>query len=211
MPGFVISGLCAPAGAVAGDWYDYIPLPDGRWGLVLADVSGKGMPAALLMSATRGLVRSLAETSPAPELILGRLNEVLLRDFPSGKFVTMVYALMDPAARTMTFANAGHPWPLLANGNGPEFLKTDSGLPLGVAECAFEERQVELKPGSRVLFYTDGITEAEDLQNSEFGAQRLQEMIARPEICADTVVEEVRRFAGRHELADDATVILVKA
>ncbi len=211
VPGFAISGLCAPAGAVAGDWYDYIALPDGRWGLVLADVSGKGMPAALLMSATRGIVRSLTESVQAPGAILARLNEVLLRDFPSGKFVTMVYAVLDPAARTMSFASAGHPWPLLARDNGAEFLQTDSGLPLGVTECSFEERQVELAPGSRVLFYTDGITEAEDLQSAEFGANRLQGLIAQPDCCADTVVEEVRRFAGRHELADDATVILVKA
>ncbi len=210
IPGFRVAGLCAPASAVAGDWYDYIPLADGRWGLVLADVSGKGMPAALLMSATRGILRSLAESIAEPGPILTRLNHVLLEDFPCGKFVTMVYAVLDPARRTLTFANAGHPWPLFANSHGAEFLQTDSGLPLGVAESEFQERRIELPPASRVLFYTDGISEAAN-RDEEYGGRRLQALVARPQITAEDVLAEVRGFAGPRGLHDDATVILVRA
>ncbi|HYA24904.1 MAG TPA: SpoIIE family protein phosphatase, partial [Terriglobales bacterium] len=119
IPGIVVSGLSIPAGAVGGDWYDFIPLEDGRWGLVLADVSGKGMAAALLMSATRGMLRSLAEASCTPGEVLTKLNRLLVEDFPAGRFVTMVYAVLDPAKRTLTFANAGHLRPLLIAGEGP--------------------------------------------------------------------------------------------
>ena len=112
IPGFAISGQSVPARAVGGDWYDFIPFPDGRWGIVLADVSGKGTAAALLMSATRGMLRSLAEACCSPGEVLTRLNKLLVDDFPAGKFVTMVYAVLDPAARSVVFANAGHLRPL---------------------------------------------------------------------------------------------------
>src|SRR5215471_18824856 len=113
VPGFVISGLSVPARAVGGDWYDFIPFPDGRLGIVLADVSGKGTAAALLMSATRGMFRSLAEACCAPAEVLSRLNELLVNDFPAGKFVTMIYAVLDPKTKVVLFANAGHLKPLL--------------------------------------------------------------------------------------------------
>ena len=107
IPGFVISGLSVPARAVGGDWYDFIPFPDGRWGIVLADVSGKGTAAALLMSATRGMLRSLAEACCTPGEVLTRLNELLVNDFPAGRFVTLVYAVLDPATRTSRFRECG--------------------------------------------------------------------------------------------------------
>ena len=96
VPGFVISGHSIPARAVGGDWYDFIPFADGRWGIVLADVSGKGTAAALLMSATRGMMRSLAEACCTPSEVLTKLNSLLVEDFPAGKFVTLVYAVLDP-------------------------------------------------------------------------------------------------------------------
>ena len=128
----MISGLSVPARAVGGDWYDFIPFPDGRWGLVLADVSGKGTAAALLMSATRGMLRSLAEACCTPGEVLTQLNQLLVDDFPAGKFVTMVYAVLDPATRTVIFANAGHLRPLFIDDDGEHFLDTERGLPLGL-------------------------------------------------------------------------------
>src|SRR3984885_13776800 len=116
IPGFTVSGLSIPVGAVGGDWYDFIPMDNGRWGLVLADVSGKGTAAALLMSATRGILRSLAEAACTPGEVLTKLNRVLVEDFPAGRFVTMVYAVLDPVKRTLTLANAGHLQPLLVSG-----------------------------------------------------------------------------------------------
>ena len=113
IPGFCVSGLSIPAGSVGGDWYDFIPLHDGRWGLVLADVSGKGTAAALLMSATRGMLRSLAQTGSGPAEVLTRLNQLMIEDFPSGRFVTMAHAELDPASRATRIASAGHLAPLL--------------------------------------------------------------------------------------------------
>ena len=137
-------------GAVGGDWYDFIPMDQGRWGLVLADVSGKGTAAALLMSATRGMLRSLAEAACSPSEVLTKLNRLLVEDFPAGRFVTMVYAVLDPAKRTLTFANAGHPRPLLLTagsiergsmngssmtGGSAQFLDVERGIPLGLGPC----------------------------------------------------------------------------
>ena len=160
IPGFAISGLSTPAGAVGGDWYDFIPFNDGRWGLVLADVSGKGTAAALLMSATRGMLRSLAEAACSPSEVLTKLNQLLVNDFPSGRFVTMVYAVLDPASRTLTFASAGHLRPLLIENSQARFLDTERGMPLGIGSGDYSEAEVHLPQGARLLFYSDGITEA---------------------------------------------------
>jgi len=144
IPGFAISGLSVPARAVGGDWYDFIPFPDGRWGIVLADVSGKGTAAALLMSATRGMFRSLAEACCTPAEVLNRLNELMVNDFPAGKFVTLVYAVLDPARRTVVFANAGHLRPLLIDDRGENFLDVERGLPLGLQCGDYSETEFQL-------------------------------------------------------------------
>src|SRR3984893_1386661 len=128
IPGFAVSGLSIPAGAVGGDWYDFISFDDGFWGLVLADVSGKGTAAALLMSATRGMLRSLAETHYGPGEVLTRLNRLLVEDFPHGKYVTIIYGVLDPASRILTFSNAGHLLPLLVvEGKKVQCPNTDRG------------------------------------------------------------------------------------
>src|SRR3984957_7311423 len=173
VPGFAISGLSIPARAVGGDWYDFIPFPDGRWGLVLADVSGKGTAAALLMSATRGMMRSLAEACSTPSEVLSKLNSLLVEDFPAGRFVTLVYAVLDPATRSVTFANAGHLPPLLVDNGDVRFLDTERGLPLGLSCGDYSESTVTLSPGSRLVFYSDGISEAANLAEEEYGVERL--------------------------------------
>ena len=211
IPGFTISGLSTPAGAVGGDWYDFIPFVDGRWGLVLADVSGKGMAAALLMSATRGMLRSLAEAACSPSEVLAKLNELLVSDFPSGRFVTMVYGVLDPGVRTLTFASAGHLRPLLIDNSQARFLETERGLPLGIGLGEYSEAQVHLAEGSRLLFYSDGITEATNPEEEEYGAERLEEHFQGEDASAESILEDVRTFANGAGLHDDATVILVKA
>ncbi len=211
IPGYAVSGLSIPAGAVGGDWYDFIPFDDGRWGLVLADVSGKGTAAALLMSATRGVLRSLAATNCSPAEVLTKLNSLLVQDFPAGRFVTMVYGVLDPAARTLTLANAGHLRPLLVDANGARFLNTERGMPLGIGSGDFSEAQVQLPQGSRLLFYSDGITEAENPEDEEYGAARLEKHFCQSGASAESILDDVRSFADGAGLHDDATVILVKA
>src|SRR5579863_1546456 len=210
VPGFTVSGLSIPVGAVGGDWYDFIPMEEGRWGLVLADVSGKGTAAALLMSATRGMLRSLAEASCSPGEVLSKLNQLMMDGFPAGRFVTLIYAVLDPAKRLLTFANAGHLPPLLIDDNGVRFLDTERGLPLGLGCGDFSEVKVSLPERSRLVFYSDGITEAENPRDEEYGLARLQQHFSRSEASAESLLDDVRAFADGAGLRDDASVILVK-
>jgi phosphoserine phosphatase RsbU/P len=209
IPGFRVSGLSVPASAVGGDWYDFIPMTNGRWGLVLADVSGKGMAAALLMSATRGMLRSLAEANCSPAEVLTKLNQLLVEDFPAGRFVTLVYGVLDPAKRELIFASAGHLPPLLIDDNRSSFLETERGLPLGISRGGYSESKVSLSLGSRLVFYSDGITETED-GDEQYGAQRLQAHVSQQEATVESIVEDVRLFANGAGLNDDATVIFLQ-
>jgi phosphoserine phosphatase RsbU/P len=209
IPGFVISGLTVPASAVGGDWYDFIPFPDGRWGLVLADVSGKGTAAALLMSATRGMLRSLAEACRTPGEVLTKLNSLLVEDFPAGKFVTLVYAVLDPAARSVVFANAGHLHPLFIDGQGARFLDTERGVPLGIGCGDYSETRVHLSEGSRLVFYSDGITEAVNAEDQEYGLERLAQHARGHAASAVSIVDDVRGFSNGAGVRDDATVVFV--
>ncbi len=212
IPGFVVSGLSLPAGAIGGDWYDFIPLQEGRWGLVLADVSGKGTAAALLMSATRGMLRSLAQIGSGPGEVLTRLNNMLLEDFPDGRFVTMVYAELDPQKRTLRLANAGHLAPLLvdpAESSGHRWIQSEQGLPLGIATSKFSETEIRLNPNSRVAFYSDGITEAELESGEEYGPERLLVQMQSAHFSPEALLADVKSFVNGAGLRDDATVILV--
>jgi sigma-B regulation protein RsbU (phosphoserine phosphatase) len=211
IPGFRVSGLSIPAGSVGGDWYDFIPLPDGRWGLVLADVAGKGTAAALLMSATRGMLRSLAQTGSGPAEVLTRLNNMMIEDFPCGRFVTMVYAELDPSSRALRIASAGHLAPLLVEPSGHRWINHEHGLPLGISASKFSETEVTLGEHSRIAFYSDGITEAEVDSGEEYGAERLLAQMQSPDVTPEGLLADVRKFANGTGLRDDATVILVGA
>jgi sigma-B regulation protein RsbU (phosphoserine phosphatase) len=211
IPGFAISGLSVPAGPMSGDWYDFIPLDGGRWGLVLADVAGKGTAAALLMSATRGMLRSLAEAHCSPGEVLNKLNRLMVEDFPAGRFVTMVYAVLDPGRRKLLFASAGHLQPLLVAGGEARFVETQRGIPLGIGAGDYSEIEIDLPPGARVVLYSDGITEAENAAEEEYGAARLQSHVLQPEASAEGILADVRAFANGTGLRDDATVIFVRA
>jgi phosphoserine phosphatase RsbU/P len=211
IPGFRVSGLTIPAGSVGGDWYDFIPLSDGRWGLVLADVSGKGTAAALLMSATRGMLRSLAQTGSGPAEVLTRLNNMMIEDFPSGRFVTMVYAELDPSTRVLRIACAGHLAPLLVDPSGHRWINHEHGLPLGISASKFSEAEVTLGEHSRIAFYSDGITEAELDSGEEYGAERLLAQMQSPDVTPEGLLADVRKFVNGTGLRDDATVILVGA
>jgi len=211
IPGFAVSGLSIPAGAVGGDWYDFISFDDGCWGLVLADVSGKGTAAALLMSATRGMLRSLAQTCSGPGEVLTRLNRLLVEDFPCGKFVTMLLAVLNPSTRELTFSSAGHLRPLLVDDQGARFLDSERGMPLGLGTGEFSESRVQLSKGSRLVFYSDGITEATGQSDEEYGAERMRDHVLQPGACAESILANVRAFANGEGLHDDATVIFVSA
>ena len=210
IPGFAFETAWHPAGSVAGDWFDFIDLGHQRYGIALADVSGKGMSAALLMSATRALLRSIAPLCSSPAQTLEHLNRTLTDDFPSGKFVTMVYGVLNASTRELTLASAGHPRPLLINGHC-SFLELDTGLPLGLGASVYPERAVTLDPGTRLLLYTDGITEAMDRTEEEYGPARLIQHFLVPEACVDSLIAEVQRFGARTDRTDDATAVLIRS
>ena len=210
VPGFAFETAWHPAGAVAGDWFDFIDLGNQRYGIALADVSGKGMPAALLMSATRALLRSIAPLYSSPAQTLEHLNRSLTEDFPTGKFVTMVYGILDAATRQITVSSAAHLPPLVINGHCA-FLDIDTGLPLGLGASKYPETTVTLGPGTRMLFYTDGITEAMNATDEEYGPARLIEHFVQPEACVDSLIAEVQRFGIDSQHTDDATALLIRS
>lgn len=210
IPGFSFETAWHPAGAVAGDWFDFIDLGNQRFGIALADVSGKGMSAAILMSATRAILRSLAPLYPSPAQILEHLNRTLMDDLPMGKFVTMLYGVLDAASREFTLASAGHLRPLLIN-HECSFLELDGGLPLGLGASSYPQRTIALAPGSQLLFYTDGITEAMNIADEEFGSARLIDHFLEPNACVDGLIEKVQRFSAASDRIDDATAVLIRS
>ena len=210
VPGFTFETAWHPAGAVAGDWFDFIDLGEQRYGIVLADVSGKGMSAALLMSATRAILRSLAKLHPSPGQTLTQLNQTLLEDFPTGKFVTMIYGVLNARTREITIASAGHLRPMLIN-HTCTFVDVDTGLPLGLGASVYPESVIKLEPGTQLLLYTDGITEAMNRGDEEYGPGRLLEHFLQPEACVDGLIEEVRNFSHGSDRTDDATVMLIRS
>lgn len=209
LPGFALEATTVPAGDVGGDWYDYIDLGNDRWGVVLADVAGKGMGAALLMSATRGILRSLAPAYQSPAEVLSRLNSVLKDDFPAGRFVTMIYGVLDARQHTFTFANAGHPHPVLIHDGEAQLLDGVSGLPLGLTESQYTDREVPLHHGIKLVMYSDGISEAANRDDEEFGTQRICEHMLTEHASAESLKSAACAFAYGPP-ADDATVILIR-
>jgi phosphoserine phosphatase RsbU/P len=205
---FSIHGVCLPCRTVAGDWYDYILLPDGRIAVIVADVAGKGMAAALLMSSTRGILRLLAERVIEPAALLDRLNKSLILDFPRSKFVTMAYVLLDPSDMTACIALAGHPPPVLVDG-APRLLEKAGGLPLGMIDAGYVEEKIALTPGARLVLYSDGVLEAEGPTGEDYGTSGIEQHFADPNASAESLLNHVRQFAGGAPLEDDATVVTI--
>ena len=208
---FRLYARCVPAGAVGGDWFDYLTLDDGRVGIVLADVAGKGMAAALLMSATRGVLRSNKSAWGEPAKVLARVNHILLNDIPAARYVTLVYGVLDDTNRTFTYANAGHLEPLLAHDGKVQSLTTAEGMPLGLLDSNYTQTTIGLPSGSELLLYTDGITEAMNPAGEEFGNARLRELGARSGLCPDDVLDTVTRFTAGRPFGDDATAVRIAA
>jgi sigma-B regulation protein RsbU (phosphoserine phosphatase) len=209
--GFDMTGVCIPCREVGGDWYDYIALGGGRIAIVLADVSGKGLGAALLMSSTRSVLRLHALRELSPKEVLFELNKFLVEDFPASKFVTLVYAVLDPAVRKLTFASAGHLPPVFVDSSGARFLQAEAGLPLGFMECEFSEHQIEMPPGSRVFLYTDGITEAINSSFEEYGPERILKHVTGPTATVQSLLNDVEEFTSGYPESDDITVVMIAA
>ncbi|HZB96339.1 MAG TPA: PP2C family protein-serine/threonine phosphatase, partial [Herpetosiphonaceae bacterium] len=169
LAGWRVAQYYQPARAVGGDFYDFLYLPDGRLGVVVGDVTDKGVPAALVMATTRSILRGAATRLSSPGQVLERANELLCPDIPPNMFVTCLYAILDPADGRLEYANAGHDLPYLRRHDGSVEELRARGMPLGLMPgMHYEEKETSLAPGDNVLFYSDGIVEAHDPQYEMF-------------------------------------------
>jgi serine phosphatase RsbU (regulator of sigma subunit) len=211
-----LAGMSLPAREVGGDYYDYLLLDDGRLGLAVADVSGKGTPAALLMSAFRASLRSQDLGALGPAEALARINRFIHSSVDPGKFITAFLALIDPATGEIRFANAGHDAPLIVSSVGAVSELTGGGLILGLLpQIVYEEARTVLDPGALLAIFTDGVPEARGPEEEFYGAERLAEVLcrhrARP--CDEILhhlTEEIAAFSGTGPQSDDITVILAR-
>jgi serine phosphatase RsbU (regulator of sigma subunit)/anti-sigma regulatory factor (Ser/Thr protein kinase) len=214
LPGWQVSAYYRPAREVGGDFYDVIPLPDGRVAFVVGDVTDKGVPAALVMSATRSVLRASATRLIEPGVVLERVNEHLCPDMPSKMFVTCLYGVLDPGSGLLRFANAGHDLPYVKTANGVIELRA-RGMPLGLMPgMAYEEKEAVLEPGDSVLLHSDGVVEAHDPDRDMFGFPRLKQTMAGSpggQELIDRVIAELEAFTGPGaEQEDDITMVTLQ-
>ena len=178
LPGWQVAAYYRPAREVGGDFYDVIPLRDGQVGFVVGDVTDKGVPAALVMAATRSVLRASAQRLIEPGAVLERVNEHLCPDMPAKMFVTCLYGVLEPATGRFRFANAGHDLPYVKTAEGSVELRA-RGMPLGLMTgMAYEEKETVLAPGDSVLLHSDGVVEAHSPSGEMFGFPRLKEAVA---------------------------------
>jgi serine phosphatase RsbU (regulator of sigma subunit)/predicted ester cyclase len=217
LEGWQISPYYQPAREVGGDFYDFHLLSGGRLGLVVGDATGKGVPAALVMSTTCGMLQLAAHSSDSssPGQILARVNKTLLERIPPNMFVTCFYAILNPKSSTVTYANAGHDLPYLHRRNGEAEELRARGMPLGLMPgMGYEEKEIVLDAGEVALFYSDGLVEAHDPKGEMFGFPRLRVLLAEhgeERSLGDFLLEELYSFTGDSwEQEDDITLVTLK-
>jgi predicted ester cyclase len=203
-----------PAREVGGDFYDFFELDDGQLGLVVGDATGKGVPAALVMSSARSMLRAVAQTSNSPGEVLRRANDPLVADIPPNMFVTCFYAILEPESGRLSYANAGHDLPYVRHGSYAEELRA-RGMPLGLMPgMNYEEKEIILQVGESALFYSDGLVEAHDPKGEMFGFPRLRELVAEhgeERTLGEVLFRELYSFVGEGwEQEDDITLLTLK-
>jgi serine phosphatase RsbU (regulator of sigma subunit) len=218
LEGWQISPYYQPAREVGGDFYDFHFLSEGRVGLVVGDATGKGVPAALVMSTTCGMLQLAARAldSSSPGEVLAQVNETLFARIPPNMFVTCFYAILDPSSGRFAYANAGHDPPYLrSRGGGCEGLRA-RGMPLGLMPgMSYEEKKTLLNVGEAALFYSDGLVEAHDPEREMFGFPRLQALVAKhgdgKGALGELLMEELYSFVGEEwEQEDDITLLTLR-
>jgi phosphoserine phosphatase RsbU/P len=219
IPSLDLATFYRPSRRAGGDYYDFFPLPGGQWGILIADVSGHGTPAAVLMAVTHSIAHAHPGPPTPPGVLLGYVNGHLARRYTnsSGAFVTAFYGIYDPARRHLTYACAGHNPPRLKRCQDGTLAVLDQagGLPLGLLEAEeYPDCALPLQPGDQIIFYTDGITEAHNPAGEQFGTRRLDQALENCTLTAsgllNTVLETVERFTAGHPAHDDRTVIVAR-
>ena len=217
LEGWQISPYYRPAREVGGDFYDFHLLSEGRLGVVVGDATGKGVPAALVMSTTCGMLQAVSQTldSSSPSEVLAQVNETLLSRIPPNMFVTCFYAILEPESATLSYANAGHDLPYLRRRGGDAEELRARGMPLGLMTgMSYEQKEIELDAGEAALFYSDGLVEAHDPKGEMFGFPRLQTLVAEhgeEQSLGDFLLEELYSFVGEGwEQEDDITLLTLR-
>jgi len=214
--GYDLAAGTRPVWAVGGDYYDFIALDDDRWGLALGDVSGKGVPAAMLMSHLQATLRGQALHDQDCAQCVTNCNRLLFAATEMTRFATLFYCVLDPLDHTLCFCNAGHEHPLILDPAGAVRTLTTGGLPVGLFDdAAYERSGTALLPGEMMVVYSDGVTDMADGRDEFFGTERLtallQDLRTRPAAeVVETVIDEVRTFAGGEPPEDDVTILVVK-
>jgi serine phosphatase RsbU (regulator of sigma subunit) len=210
-------GLTRPANTVGGDFYDVLPLPDGRLVVALGDVAGKGSPAALLMALLLAILRTLVDEALEPAVLVGRLNLQVARHAPASRFITLFYGVYDPSTGLLNYVNAGHMPPVVRRASSGELTRLHStGVALGMfEESVFTTQSALLEPGDLLVLYSDGITEAENPDGQPFeeaGLERLVSNLADDDLASagQAIFKAVERHAQETRFADDLTVLLLK-
>jgi serine phosphatase RsbU (regulator of sigma subunit) len=217
LEGWQITPYYQPAREVGGDFYDFHLLPEDRLGLVVGDATGKGVPAALVMSTTCGMLQAVSEAldSISPGEVLSRVNETLVARIPQNMFVTCFYCILDPKMATLSYANAGHDLPYLWHSGECEELRA-RGMPLGLMpKMSYEEKEIVLQEGDSALLYTDGLVEAHDPQREMFGFPRLQALVSEhgkeERSLEEALLKELYSFVGEGwEQEDDITLLTLR-
>ncbi|OLE46723.1 MAG: hypothetical protein AUG46_08750 [Acidobacteria bacterium 13_1_20CM_3_58_11] len=214
MPGFEIASAWQSARLVGGDYFDILPLDEKTLGICIADVAGKGMPAALLMSNLQAAVRGLSSPSLAPNLLCSRLNSIVYRNTDSDRFITFFYAQLDGATRRLDYVNAGHNAPFVVRSDGSHERLREGGAVLGIfAARNYQMGSAQLAPGDRVILFTDGVTEASNRAGEEFGEARLlglltdQRTLSADQLQAKILAVVTEFTGGRWQ--DDATLLVL--
>jgi phosphoserine phosphatase RsbU/P len=216
IPGCSVASFWQAARQVSGDFYDFLELAPDRWGIVIADVADKGVPAALFMALSRTVLRTIAFNRRDPGTTLERANSIIWNDTTSDLFVTAFYANWEPYKARLSYANAGHNPPLVLRHNGKSELLRGDGIALGVLDrVQIEQREVHLRPGDTVIFYTDGVTEAFNEDYDEFGLERLRLAAATAQRrdaagIMTAITSAIRDFAGDTPQSDDVTLVVMK-
>jgi sigma-B regulation protein RsbU (phosphoserine phosphatase) len=212
---WLVEGRLIPAKQVGGDFFDYFPIDDGRAALVIADVAGKGIPAALLVSTVQSAVRAFADGQLSPKALVELVNRAAVRSAAAGKFVTLFYAEFDHAHGRLRYVNAGHNYPRLRGADGTLQLLVAGGVPLGLFEHAsYEQAEVSMGPGDSLLLFSDGISEAMDSFQQEYGEDRLDELWREcgqgaAAASIERVMSDVLLFRGAAAQSDDMTTVVV--
>ena len=212
IPGWQIDAFYRPARAVGGDFYDFIDLGLGRQGVVIGDVTDKGVPAALVMATCRSMLRAAAPQHTSPSAVLKEVNEAIVDEIPPAMFVTCLYAIIDTAAGQVVFANAGHNLPYVRSSDGVVELRA-TGMPLGLmAGMEYDEKVFRMADGDVMVLTSDGITEAHNAEREMYGFGRLMGRVARSKDIdmVDAIVDDLERWAGPGtEQEDDITLVVV--